>query len=275
MSGDVTVLVRTQVIEVNEMAGIVAVVNAGPQGPAGAGATTLEPRVEDLEDADTVHSADIATLTSGKVSKAGDTMTGQLILPGSPGFKLGGTTVTETVESGIKHFTVDGVFHNFHPVIFRSPLGLVDHNGTLSGGASGGLTNGVPRITFAKPGTKTMKWFEEAPAGWDNMRTSFCWLKEASGSGNVHWRISVQIMNFLSGTVDMDSGTMSTVYDAGVAVPATQGNGLYTITSGSYVTTPQAFGIPPVLSCALQRIDDGTDTFAGAVSVAFLSTSFI
>lgn len=272
---DIAVLVRTQVIEVTEMGGVVAVVNAGPQGPAGAGAGTLEPRIDDLEDSDTTNTAAIATLSSGKVDKSGSTMTGQLILPGSPGFKLGGTTITETVESGVKHFTIDGVFHDFHPVIFRSPVGLVDHNGTLSGGASGGLTNGVPRITFAKPGTKTMKWVEGAPAGWDNMRTSFCWNKEASGSGNVHWRISVQILNFLAGTSDMDNGVMSTVYDAAVAVPATQGNGVYTITSGSYVTTPQAFAIPPVLSCALQRIDDGTDTFAGAVSVDFLSSSFI
>lgn len=272
---EVAVLARTQVIEVNDMGGTVAVVNAGPQGPAGAGAETLEPRVDDLETADAAHDASIASLGTSKVAKAGDSMTGRLDLSATPGMKLGAITATQTTESTVNHWTIDGVFHNFHPVIFRSPLGLGDHNCSVSGGASGGLTNGVPRLTFAKPGTKTLKWVEEAPAGWDNIRTSFCWNKEASGSGNVHWRISFQLLAFLAGTTDMDNGAMSTIYDTAVAVPATQGNGLYTITTGSFVTTPQAFNIPPVMSIAIQRIDDGTDTYAGAVSIDFVSTSFV
>jgi hypothetical protein len=270
----ITTLSRTQAIVVNPASGSVSVVNAGPQGPEGVGATTLEPRVDDLETADSAQDALITALTSGKLDKSGGTMTGELILPGSPGFNLGTTNVTETVESSVKHFTIDGVFHNFHPVVFKSLIGRSVHNGTISGDASGGVTNGIPRITLAKPGTKTIKWVQEAPAGWDNVINNFAWDKEAAGSGNVHWRMWAQVLNFLSAP-DFDNGTMTQVWDSNVAVPGTVGQGVYTITTGNFATPPQVFGIPPVISMALQRIDDGGDTYSGAVSVGFQSLSFV
>lgn len=49
---DVVILVRTQTIEVNEMAGTVAVVNSGPQGPPGPGGSlTTEQAVDAVADA--------------------------------------------------------------------------------------------------------------------------------------------------------------------------------------------------------------------------------
>lgn len=299
---EVTVLSRTQRIVVNPTSNAVSVVNAGPQGPAGTGTDLLEPRVDDLETADAAQDvsiaaieavntaqdaaidaveavnatqdSDITALETSKVAKAGDTMTGRLIVPGTDGFRIGPINVNVTTDSDLNHFRIDGVFHNFHPVNFRSPLDG-DHNGTLSGGASGGLTNGLPRITLAKPGTKTIKWVEECPLGWDNVAVNFCWCKEAAGSGNVHWRISVHVVNFLSAVPDLDNGAMTQVWDSSPAVPAGVGSGLYNPSTAAFSTLPFAFGIPPVLSVALQRIDDASDTYAGAVSVAFSTLSFV
>ena len=80
---NVTVIQRTQKIVVNASTGTVSVINAGPQGPAGA-------------------SGDGSGLAL-KVSKAGDTMTGPLILHGDPVNPLGAATrsfVLANVGSG-------------------------------------------------------------------------------------------------------------------------------------------------------------------------------
>lgn len=69
---NVTVIQRTQKIIVNSATGTVSVVNAGPQGPAGA--------------------AGDGSGLALKVSKAGDTMTGALILHGDPTVPLGAAT---------------------------------------------------------------------------------------------------------------------------------------------------------------------------------------
>lgn len=69
---NVTVIQRTQKIIVNSATGTVSVVNAGPQGPAGA--------------------AGDAGALALKVNKAGDTMTGALILHGDPVLPLGAAT---------------------------------------------------------------------------------------------------------------------------------------------------------------------------------------
>ena len=96
---NVTVIQRTQKIVVNNSTGTVSVVNAGPQGPAGA--------------------AGDGSGLALKVSKAGDTMTGALILHGDPVVALGAAT---------RQFVLANV-------------------GT-GGGGSGNLDGGTPTSTY-------------------------------------------------------------------------------------------------------------------------------
>lgn len=180
------------------------------------------------------------------------------------------TELTGLTVDTFPRLDVNGVYTNFHDVRFRHAIAS-DHNGTISGGAAGGDTS-VPRVTFAKPGTKRLKWLEDVPAGWTGCGINFSWCKEVAGAGNVHWMLTYQIVNFLLGT-DILAGAVTTVYNTALAVPAGVGAIAYQITGAGFSTPAQAFGIPPLIMGSLSRIDDGTDTFAGAVSVPMTSLS--
>ena len=73
-----TVIQRTQHIEVNMANNSVSVSNAGPIGPAGVSGEVTE--------------GELTTALTAKVSKAGDTMTGPLILHADPTNPLGAAT---------------------------------------------------------------------------------------------------------------------------------------------------------------------------------------
>lgn len=75
---DVNVIQRTQVVDVNIATNSVAVTNAGPIGPAGPEGGISEGELDAAVDA--------------RVAKAGDTMTGLLILSGDPVNPLGAAT---------------------------------------------------------------------------------------------------------------------------------------------------------------------------------------
>lgn len=75
---DINVIQRTQRIVVNMANGTVSVINAGPQGPAGPTGGISEGELNDAIDT--------------AVAKAGDTMTGLLILSGDPVNPLGAAT---------------------------------------------------------------------------------------------------------------------------------------------------------------------------------------
>lgn len=177
------------------------------------------------------------------------------------------TRLTGETESGIDRLVVAGTFRNFHEVRFRHAV-LSTTSGTVTGGASG---PGVPRVVLQKG--QFLEWMEDVPPGWANAGTNFAWSKESPGSGNCHWRIEVDVLDFLTGSDDVEVGALGQVYDANVPVPATHDKLTYLITNGTYPTTPQVFGIPPCVHVVLTRVNDGGDTYSGPVSVTLTSLS--
>lgn len=136
--GDINVVSRTQRIHVDMAASSVAVINAGPQGPAGP--------IGEVSDAELT--AGLAT----KVSKAGDTMTGNLNLIGStPRLDVVGTNAADVwlTDSGstenqrkylirvdtnalqIRGLT-DAAANTYSFVVFRSGTGQSDFSGSSS-----------------------------------------------------------------------------------------------------------------------------------------------
>lgn len=177
------------------------------------------------------------------------------------------TRLTGETEAGIDRLKVEGTFRNFHEVRFRSTL-LATGSATVTGSGSG---VGLPRMVFQKG--QFLEWVEPIEPGWATTGVNFAWSKEEVGSGNAHWRLEVDVLNFLSGTDDVQTGSLTQIYDANVPVPATADRLTYLITNGQFASTPQVFGIPPLVHVVLTRVNDGGDSYSGPVSVTFTSVS--
>lgn len=224
----------------------------------------LDGRLDAVE-ADTAQlTTDVSTLDTEKVDRAGDTMTGVLILPG---MTLGTVPVTGTAGAP-NIFKIDAALNTFHDFMLIPARGMTT-SGTAADQSS--ADTGVPRIILAKGGRA--KWAREVPAGWNQISLNLLFTKEASGSGNMHWQIAYDVINFLTG--DSLIGSVTTVNLGGVSVPSTAGDSKYYIPpeTQAIAAPAQLFGIPPLILVSLTRVNDGTDTYTGNAGLVAMSMS--
>lgn len=235
-SQSLTVTVETVEVDVTVVSGQASIV-------------ALDTRLDTAE-------TDIAALETGKVDVAGDTMTGDLTVEGDVtvgGAVLSGTSGTPDI------LTVAGAIRTFHDFTLI-PAKHMGTTGTPPGSAAATTT----RITLARG--DSVSWAREVPAAWDQVSLNLFFTKEVAGNGNVHWSLAYKVVNFLTGG-GLD-GSFTTLDLGGVSVPTTVAASKYYIppTSQAILTPPQAFGLPPLMSVVLTRVNDATDTFGNGTA---------
>lgn len=206
---------------------------------------------------------DITALETGKVDVAGDTMTGALVVDGT--VTVGDVELTGTSGSP-NIFLIDGAINTFHDFAFIPATHMA-----TDGTAPSASTAGAPRAVLAKG--QQVTWAREVPAGWGQISLNILFTKEAAGSGNVHWSLDYQVVDFLTG--ESLAGTATTIDIGAVSVPTTALASKYYIPPGTQaiLAPQQPFGIPPMIRVELTRINDGTDTYTGSIGVAAMSMS--
>ena len=222
----------------------------------------------------TVSTGPSASVIDGKVAKAGDTMTGSLVLSGSSSdltvggdLSVGGASgVTMTYQAGaIDSLVLDGQLLSAHDALYVYAA-TMKSNGTEVPESAQDV--GLPRWSLADGATQRVKWVFEIPAEWDQVAVRFGWNKENTGSGNVNWSFAYRLVYpFVADNVD--AGAVTTVSLGSIAVPSTQFAFQYEIPAAisAIATADGAFGSKPFMLCSLSR-DGAADTYAGAVAVS-------
>lgn len=178
---------------------------------------------------------------------------------------VGGVAITGTTGSPNK-LSVGGAILTFHDfVLIPARMMATDGTAPAFGAAA------TPRVVLARG--QSISWAREVPAGWDQVSLNLLFTKEAAGAGNVHWSLAYKVVNFLTGA-NLDGG-FTTLDLGGVSVPTNAADSKYYIpgTSQAIATPVQAFGLPPLMSCQLTRVNDATDTYVGNVGLPAMSMS--
>lgn len=206
---------------------------------------------------------------TSKVSRTGDTMTGDLILDGSADLLIGGLSgVRFQYQAGtIDSVLMDGQLLSAHDARYAWANDM-QSNGTLVPESAQDV--GLPRWSLANAATQRVKWMWEIPAEWDSVAIRFGWNKEAAGSGNVVFQYAYQLVYPFAST-DIDAGAVTTIAIPAIAVSGTTFGIVYQIPTeiSAIATADGAFGSKPFIMSSLSRLGaDAADTYTGAIAVS-------
>lgn len=207
----ITTFSRTQQLVLNPASGAVSVVNAGPQGPEGVGATTLEPRVEDLEDLSVTQGSDISALEAVTTTHGSDITDLQGLW----------------APNGVDHITGPVVKHP--GPVFTNHDAMYWYNQMFEGNATyvpNGATIHAPAYwSFADSATQWIKWLWAPGDAWAAYDIRFGVLLPGFVASNTsRWRYSEERFTI---NTPSPSGTMinTPVEVASVTVPAIEAVG--------------------------------------------------